>query len=100
MCDNYSMYWEKIMGTFPKETTTDCIEIKQEDKKVDNLDVNVEINSYTYDSSIHMDFQHKVKVHSVWGHDELVEIEHDGHKFIVAQSELEKAARLCANNSW
>ena len=39
-------------------------------------------------------------VNSIFAHDELVELEHEGHRIIVSESELVKAAKLCANNRW
>lgn len=89
ICKNYSMY---------------NLNRKEEIKEMnDNLDVNVKITPYCKDSntaSIDLDFDHPVYIHSVWGYDELVELEHDGHKIIVSQSELEKAIRLCTHNRW
>ena len=76
---------------------------EEENKDMDNLEVSVKICAYkdkTDSTSIDMDFDHPLYVRSVWGHDHLVELEHDGHKFIVLQSELEKAARVCTHNSW
>ena len=47
-----------------------------------------------------MDFEHPLYVNSIFAHDELVELEHEGHRIIVSESELVKAAKLCANNRW
>ena len=66
----------------------------------DNLDVSVKLTPYTYNPTIDLDFDHPVLVRSVWNEDKLVELEHDGHKFIVAGSELEKAIKCCTNNRW
>ena len=89
MCQNYSMYYGN------KE------EKKEEKEMNDNLDVKVTVTPYIFDgTNIEMDFDHKLIVRSVWNHDEIVELEHDGHSFCVAQSELEKAIRLCSHNRW
>lgn len=87
MCQNYSMYYSN----------------KEEEEKDmnDNLDVKVVVTPYTFDgTSVNLDFEHKLIVRSVWNNDELVKLEHDGHSFYVAQSELEKAIRLCSHNRW
>ena len=72
--------------------------IEGETKMNDNLKISVEIIPYTKD--IDMDFEHPVHVKSVWNHDELVEIEHDGHSFIVGQSELDKAISRASHFRW
>ena len=64
----------------------------------DNIDVRVKVIPYTEDISL--DFDNPLYVNSMWPHDELVELEHNGHKVIVSESELVKAAKLCANNRW
>ena len=73
---------------------------EQEEKEEmnDMLKVCIEITPYTEDISL--DFNNPVRVRSVWGHDDLVEIEHEGHKFIVGQSELEKAASRASHFRW
>ena len=71
---------------------------KEKAKMNDNIDVRVKVIPYTKDISL--DFDNPLYVNSVWPHDELVELEHNGHKVIVSESELVKAAKLCANNRW
>ena len=72
---------------------------KEEDKEMnDTLKICIEFTPYTKD--ITLDFEHPVRVRSVWNHDELVEIEHDGHKFIVSQSEMDKAIGRASHFGW
>ena len=71
---------------------------KEKAKMNDNIDVRVKVIPYTKDISL--DFDNPLYVNSMWPHDELVELEYDGHKIIVSESELVKAAKLCANNRW
>ena len=67
----------------------------------DSIDVRVKVIPYTdKKGSIDMDFDHPLYVNSVFAYDELVELEHEGHRIIVSESELVKAAKLCANNRW
>ena len=74
---------------------------KEKEKMNDNIDVRVKVIPYIDKTgSIEMDFEHPLYVNSVWPHDELVELEHNGHKIIVSESELVKAAKLCSNNRW
>ena len=76
---------------------------EEENKDMDSLEVRVKINSYKREKDstlVDMDFNNPLYVHSVWGNDNLVELEHDGHRFIVTQSELEKAIRACTHNAW
>lgn len=91
MCDNYSMYYSRDS------------EKKEKKEMNDMLDVSVKITPYNKDpntTNIDLDFDHPLYIRSVWNYDELVELEHDGHKFIVSQSELEKAIRVCTHNRW
>lgn len=92
----YGMFIPKTKPKTQPETTEHII--KEEKENMDSLRVCVEINSYTKD--IDIDFDKPVRVRSVTNHDELVEIEHDGHKFIVKQSELEKAVRCASHNTF
>ena len=76
---------------------------EEENKDMDSLEVRVKINTYKREENgvlVDMDFDHPLYVHSVWSNDSLVELEHDGHRFIVTQSELEKAIRACTHNAW
>ena len=73
--------------------------LKKENKEMnDNLKVCIELIPYTKD--INLDFDNPVRVRSVWNHDELVEIEHQGHKFIVSESELTKAVSRASHFRW
>lgn len=74
---------------------------KEKEKMNDSIDVRVKVIPYTdKKGSIDMDFDHPLYVNSIFAHDELVELEHEGHRIIVSESELVKAAKLCANNRW
>ena len=91
LCNNYSMYRGNINKTEEKKEMND------------NLTVQVKITPYNKDpntSNIDLDFDHPLYIHSIYNYDELVELEHNGHKIIVSQSELEKAIRLCTHNRW
>ena len=93
----------KDLNKYHQVTMDEWIEEKEKQDKEkakmnDNIDVRVKVIPYTKDISL--DFDNPLYVNSVWPHDELVELEHNGHKIIVSESELVKAAKLCANNRW
>lgn len=103
----YAMYTPYVRLTIPEHyhqvTIDEWIEEKEKQDKEkakmnDNIDVRVKVIPYTKDISL--DFDNPLYVNSMWPHDELVELEHNGHKVIVSESELVKAAKLCANNRW
>ena len=102
---NWGMYIPvSVETTKPEDLSKYNITVSEEENKdMDNLEVRVKINSYkrkNNSSTVEMDFEKPLYVHSVWANDNLVELEHDGHKFIVTQSELEKAIRACTHNTW
>ena len=106
---NYAMYTPYIpleSIIFPEHYHQVTIDewIKEKDKekeKMDNIDVRVKVITYKNNrGAVDMDFDHPLYVHSVPYNDELVELGYEGCTFIVSESELVKAAKLCANNRW
>ena len=103
----YAMYTPYVRLTIPEHyhqvTMDEWMEEKEKQDKEkakmnDNIDVRVRVIPYTKDISL--DFDNPLYVNSIWPHDELVELEYNGHKVIVSESELVKAVKLCANNRW
>ena len=65
----------------------------------DFLDVYVEINNY--EEKAREDYPiPKIRICSVFAHDEMVRIGNGEHDYVVKASELIKAAQLCSNNRW
>lgn len=112
---NYNLFYprEDYITTNYTELTTPTTKIgpiedtpvleEEEEEMNDNISVEVKINPYKYKDSkvsITLDFDHPVHIRSVNNYDELVEIEHDGHTFIVSESELSKAISRCSHTRW
>ena len=113
---NYNLFYPRenyIMPNYTDMTApikitsiedTRIIEEEEEEEEMnDNISVEVKINPYKYKDSkvsITLDFDHPVHIRSVNNYDELVEIEHDGHIFIVSESELSKAISRCSHTRW
>ena len=61
---------------------------------IDTLDIEVKVTPYKTDPNYDLDLDNPVHVSSVFGHKELVRIEHHGHEFFINGAELEKAINV------